>query len=91
MDRAKVTQLGFNIALVGCAIVALTLVPAFSANQALPWPLLLGSTIYLAGGLLAAMNARGSEGKALMGRLRSVRLAFAILALLALLRPWEPH
>lgn len=51
-----------------------------------PWPLLVGSTVYLLGALCLVANARGPAAKKAMGQLRFVRLGIIVVVLLMMQR-----
>ena len=86
VDRARLSNIGFFTAVAGLGIALLSLIPSLSEGQILPWPLIVGSTVYLLGGFCLAFNARGPEGKKAMVRLRFVRLSFVVIFLILLQR-----
>lgn len=81
---------GLGLAIVGLLVSLLCLVPAVAHGQVLPWPLFAGSFVYLAGGLLLALNARGPVGKKYMIVLRVVRFGFVAIFLL-MISQMGPH
>ena len=86
VDRQRLSGIGFGTALAGLGIALLSLIPAISQGQVLPWPLIAGSAVYLIGGLCLAFNARGEAGKKALIRLRFVRLSFVVIFVILLQR-----
>gem|GEM_PF-5033189 len=68
------------------AVTFLSLVPAFSENQIIPWPLIAGSTIYILGSFYLVAHARGDFAKKSMVRLRYVRIGIFLTVLVQLQR-----
>lgn len=75
MDKVK---LGLGLALVGLGISCLSLLPAFRAQQ-FPWPFVIGAVLYIPGGLMVALSARGPERNKHMLMLRALRLGFFVV------------
>jgi hypothetical protein len=75
----KAPTLGYALAVLGLAIAAVSLVPAWFDRDDFPWPLFIGSFVYLNGAFLAFFSAPRAEKKGAMLRLRYVRLGFVAL------------
>ncbi len=77
MDKmGRFRAVGFTLAVVGLLFAASSLVPGFIPKEQFPWPLLVGSFIYLNGAFLVMIGSRGGDAKLQMGRLRFIRLGF---------------
>lgn len=75
----KAQSVGFAIAVLGLLIAATSLVPTWFDHDDFPWPLFVGSFIYLNGSFLTFFTAPKSEKRQAMVRLRFVRLGFLAL------------
>lgn len=78
-ERSRLAKVGFVLAIAGLAIAMLTLIPAVVGPQSLPWPLFVGSSVYLVGSFTLMVGSRGPHMKEQMGRLRLVRLGFIVV------------
>ena len=79
-------NVGFGTAAFGLLLSSLSLVPSIGKGQFLPWPIIVGSVVYLAGGLFLAINARGASGRKYMLWLRMVRMGFIVIVFLMLFK-----
>ena len=84
--KEKVVKTGFVASIVGLCIAVLALFPSVSPSEAFPWPLLVGSFIYLPGAFMVMIASRGPGMKEAMGKLRFVRLGFIAVFAFALIR-----
>lgn len=83
MPPGLAPKIGFGLCLAGLLVALLSLVPAIVPPGSLPWPVFVGSMIYLPGAFLAFFSTRGQERKAMFNQIRMVRLGFfAVLAIL---------
>lgn len=80
-----------GLAILGLLVGFLCLIPGVGQRQFFPLPLLLGSAIYLAGGILLALSARGAKGKQFMVWLRFVRMGFIVIFVLMLNQMGAPR
>lgn len=79
-------RIGLGIAVLGLLVAAASLLPTVTPVGRFPWLILVGSVIYLPGGFLIAAHARGDQGKSWLLALRVIRLAFAAVMLVVVLR-----
>ena len=80
---AKLRKAGYALALLGFAIALVCLVPGLFGKEEFPWPILVGSFIYLNGAFLVMFSTRGKDARKALGSLRFVRLGFvAVFAVL---------
>ncbi|MBX3114880.1 MAG: hypothetical protein KF836_09975 [Fimbriimonadaceae bacterium] len=76
-------KIGFGLCVAGLAVALLSLVPAIVRPGELPWPVFVGSMIYLPGAFLAFFSTRGKDRKIMFNQIRMVRLGFFfVLAIL---------
>lgn len=81
--REKMRKVGYALALLGFAVALVSIVPGVFGKHDFPWTLIVGSFIYLHGGLLIVFGSRGKEARQNLMSLRFVRLGFvAIFAVL---------
>ena len=78
------------MALVGMLVSSLSLLPFVSPHDPIPWPLIVGSTVYVLGAFCLAFNARGDSGEKAMVRLRFVRMGIIVIVF-ALLQKMSSH
>jgi hypothetical protein len=91
MERSeRLRALGFALALAGLFFAASSLVPGFIPKEQFPWPLLVGSFVYLNGAFLVMLGSRGGDSKLQMGRLRVIRLGFVAVFGLIVWRLFAP-
>lgn len=90
MSRELATRIGLGLASLGMLVALLSWVPSVRQVGGIIVPLIAGSVVYLAGGLLLAFNARGPEGKKAMNILRVIRLSFAAVAIVAIMQSARP-
>ncbi len=86
MVRERWVQSGLWVAGAGLGVALLSLVPQIGGGLPLPWPLLLGSSVYLCGAIAVVANARGPGGKALVGKLRLIRFGFIAIVLILIVK-----
>lgn len=77
--------MGLAVCILGLVIAALSLLPGGSPG-AFPWPLFAGTMIYFPGALMIAYFARGEKGKQTLSLLRFIRLGFAGLMLVIVMK-----
>lgn len=82
MTKEQLSKTGFGVAIAGFVVSTLSLVPAFSANQWLPWPLIAGSMMYVLGFFYCVGNSKREEVKGAISRLRVVRIGIFIIVLI---------
>lgn len=82
--KAKLRTVGYVLALVGLFTAAASLVPTVVPKDGFPWPLFVGSFVYLNGAFLVYFGAPTKDRKEHMGKLRFIRLGFAAVVLLSL-------
>ena len=91
MDRlAKFRATGYALAVLGLVMAASSLLPAINPQNSVPWPLFVGSFVYLHGGFLVVLGSRGPDAKAHVGRLRFVRLGFVAVVAILVMRLVNP-
>ena len=79
--REGLKKLGLGMAAAGLVVALLSVVPAVVPREGFPWPLLVGSAIYLPGAFVLIFCTKGMERRSAMTTLRFVRLGFvAVLA-----------
>ena len=79
-------KIGLGLCVFGLAVGLTALVPSISGPGAFPWPVFAGTMIYLPGALMVAYFARGDKGRNALSLLRFVRLGFAVVMLIAVMR-----
>ena len=80
MERqAKLRKLGFALAILGLVVALTAIVPGLFKKDEFPWTLLVGSFLYLHGGLLVVFASRGVDAKQTIGSLRFIRLGFVLV------------
>lgn len=85
-QRRPLAKIGFSVAVAGLALSLLSLVPAVVSAKDFPWPLLVGSFVYLPGAFLVMIGSRGEQMKEAMGKLRFVRMGFIAVFAIAIMR-----
>ena len=79
--RESLRKLGLGMAMAGLAVALLSVFPAVTPRDGFPWPLLVGSAIYLPGAFILIFSTRGLERRTSMTTRRFVRIGFvAVLA-----------
>jgi len=69
-------KLGLGLALAGLFVAILAVVPGVVAQDVFPWPLIVGSFVYLHGAFLLVFSTKGQDRKVALSTLRLVRLGF---------------
>ena len=72
-------RIGFVLAILGLLVAVTAVVPGIFARGEFPWTLLVGSFIYLHGGLLVVFGSRGVDPKQSVGSLRLIRFGFILI------------
>ena len=73
--------MGFCIA--GLFVALLSFVPAIVPEYSLPWPVFVGSFIYVPGASLIFFSAKGADRQMVFNKIRMIRLGFlAVIAIL---------
>lgn len=86
MTRQQLADLGFGVAVLGMAVTLLSLTPLANPRDPLPWPLFVGSTVYLLGAFCLIANARGETAKKALGKLRYVRMGIIVVVVVLIQR-----
>lgn len=79
-------RIGFGVCVGSALVAAATLLPAFSGPLAVPWPLFVGAVLYLFGAAMIVTALKSPEAKVWLGWLRLVRIGFAAVVLVIILR-----
>ena len=88
--QRRLAQSGFLLACVGLAIAAVSVLPGVLSIGSFPWPLIVGTAIYLPGAFMVMIGSRGPGMKEAIGRLRFVRLGFIAVFAFAVFRLFNP-
>lgn len=81
--RAKLHKTGMVLCILGLIVALLSFVPAVVPEYSLPWPVFVGSFIYLPGASLIFFGAKGSDRQMVFNQIRMIRLGFlAVIAIL---------
>lgn len=85
MKAETLNKIGFALCVVGLAIALLSLVPAIVPDGELPWPVFVGSMVYLPGSFLVFFTSKGKDRATQVNKVRLVRIGFfAVIALMSL-------
>lgn len=84
--RESLKKVGLGLAIVGLAVALLSLLPSVTPRGVFPWPLLVGSAIYLPGAFMLIFGSKGMEQRSAMSTLRFVRLGFVAVLAVVLFR-----
>ncbi len=83
MTREKAAQISFYVCIFGLVVSFASLLPSFNGPYAVPWPIFVGSAIYLPASFVYIFASRGKNLKLAVGKLRFIRLGFAaVMAIL---------
>ena len=88
--REKLIKAGFSVAAIGLVVALFSIVPGLFGKDDFPWPILLGSFLYLHGAFMVYFAARGPEMKRHMIKLRFVRLGFVLVFAILVWRIFAP-
>lgn len=76
-------KIGYGFCLTGLAIALLSLVPSIVPPDQVPWPVFVGTMVYMPGSFLVFFSAKGMERNRHFNTIRMVRLGFfAVIAIL---------
>lgn len=79
-------KIGYSLCILGLAVAFLTLIPAIVPINVLPWPIFVGSMIYLPGSFLIFFTAQGQDRNAAFNKIRMIRLGFLAVVVILTVR-----
>lgn len=78
-------KIGFGLCVVGLLIALLSLVPAIVPANQIPWPVFVGTMVYMPGSALVFFSSQGQARNRNYNLVRFVRLGFfAVIVILSI-------
>jgi hypothetical protein len=88
MNREKLRKGGMALCVAGLVISLLSYMPSIRSGMVFPWPVLVGSAVYLPGAFGVFMGTKGADRTKALTTLRFIRLGFAFILISVLIQVW---
>lgn len=86
MSAETRVKIGYGLCIAGLVIALISLIPLIVPPDQLPWPVFVGSMVYLPGSFLVFFSSKGTDRKVQFNRIRLIRLGFFAVIAISCLR-----